>query len=209
MIADPGEAQRLAQAILSDVQLYGGGRPIAADSAEVAEARALFHGKVSPNLHGVFETVLANPPAVPPERKRDVRTNLIGLAFLALLAGIGWLAYDRVLGPGQARMTQTLDTWVRDARNGRATNPTQSGASTAAAMVAVSTSTSHRTTRDRGSFQFSGTGSTCFEVELTGPEGLKPIIVRISDDSGTPHVTHVGLRPPCGCGGSGQATSCE
>jgi hypothetical protein len=209
LIEDPGEARSLARAILSDVRLYASERLLSADSPEVAEGRTLFRSRVSPILHEVFEAVLAEPAPRKRGLSESTRTNLIGIVFLALLAGVGWFAYDRVLGPGQERLTQMLDGWLGEARRGHPTAPTQSGATTEAAMVAISTSTGHRITRDRGSFAFSGTGNTCFEVELTGPNGVTAIAVRVSDDPAPAHVTHVGLRPPCGCGRNGQATSCE
>ena len=64
MIDDEAAARRLANAILADLALYNDARIRSATNVrialarEIGEARDLFHAKVTPELHAIFESAL-------------------------------------------------------------------------------------------------------------------------------------------------------
>lgn len=95
-------ARRLAAAILADIVLNSAA---GGDFApEIAKGRELFRSRVAPDLHGLFETVLAESPlgddppapagALPPATTLVSGWLVLG-AVLLLLLGIG--AYVAIL----------------------------------------------------------------------------------------------------------------
>lgn len=214
MIDTEPRARALANKMIRGVRLFTSDPSLTPDSPDVMEARALFCGEVVPSLHRVFDVVLAEiratpgPPAAVVRRRGQILVGVFVALFLGALGGMALLAYTYVIGPGEAANTAALDAWVAAARGGKVSAPRPTGPSTDAAVRALGASISHRITHTSGSYDFSG-GTTCFDVEASGPRGATTIAVRVSNDSGSPVVTDVGLRPPCECSSKGRMMGCS
>ena len=98
--SDPA-ATRLVRAILSDVVRYGGPNlstdadPRSALAEEIVEGRELFHRRVVPELHSIFERELAafDFSKAGKQRQSSIgRLLWVGVAIAAMLAGyLLWL----------------------------------------------------------------------------------------------------------------------
>jgi hypothetical protein len=64
LIDDMPAAQRLAKAILADIQLYNAETLAQGGdlSPQIAEGRELFHARVVPHFHPMFEAMLSESP---------------------------------------------------------------------------------------------------------------------------------------------------
>ncbi|MEN9581488.1 MAG: hypothetical protein RJA70_4497 [Pseudomonadota bacterium] len=76
MIDNPDQAKRLAAAIANDLQLYNQEKIAAGEAlgAELAEARALFEGRVSSQLWPIFDSTIGPALGIVTEPSVPVRT---------------------------------------------------------------------------------------------------------------------------------------
>lgn len=97
LIESPGQAARLAQAILTDIRRYNQKKLSAgADlGREIGEGRALYRRRVDPTHYAVFETAVDEFITQTASATADTREGtpmkhpalIVGIVFLVVLAG--------------------------------------------------------------------------------------------------------------------------
>jgi hypothetical protein len=133
----------------------------------------------------------------PPPDPHEARNTRLGLLVVLSLIGVGLVVGHFVAKPKQEALLHAV--LELPARLRAASAPVQFSTPTSDEALQRLRESTHLVAHHSSMSTRLDGNTTCFEVTVTTPRGEAQLVVQVSDASGAPQATDIGLAPPCAC----------